>query len=182
MSKQKEQGTGSRLFHKRLAIKTTIQFITIIILFEVAYILLNLLFLIIMGVTNLDQTEAFQAFKPFLIPIMVVVSIAGCSYISYRFMLRPLEHLDEVAEAAQKLAHPTDAPIIKKLFHIFKSGRQLIFLFGIFEIAEAIVTVPIEILFGSFFVNVFAVGNVKTAVIVLRIINAILSGSSIVSC
>ena len=27
-------------------------------------------------------------------------------------MLRPLEHLDEVAEAAQKLAHPTDAPII----------------------------------------------------------------------
>lgn len=112
MSKQKEQGTGSRLFHKRLAIKTTIQFITIIILFEVAYILLNLLFLIIMGATNLDQMEAFQAFKPFLIPIMVVVSIAGCSYISYRFMLRPLEHLDEVAEAAQKLAHPTDAPII----------------------------------------------------------------------
>ena len=55
---------------------------------------------------------------------------------------------------------------IKKLFHIFKSGRQLIFLIGIFEIAEAIVTVPIEILFGSFFVNVFAVGNVKTAVIV----------------
>ena len=40
------------------------------------------------------------------------MSIAGCSYISYRFMLRPLEHLDEVAEAAQKLAHPTDAPII----------------------------------------------------------------------
>ena len=112
MSKQKEQGTGSRLFHKRLAIKTTIQFITIIILFEVAYILLNLLFLIIMGATNLDQTEAFQAFKPFLIPIMVVVAIAGCSYISFRFMLRPLEHLDEVAEAAQKLAHPTDAPII----------------------------------------------------------------------
>ncbi len=34
---------------------------------------------------------------------------------------------------------------IKKLFHIFKSGRQLIFLIGIFEIAEAIVTVPIEI-------------------------------------
>ena len=31
---------------------------------------------------------------------------------------------------------------IKKLFHIFKSGRQLIFLIGIFEIAEAIVTVP----------------------------------------
>lgn len=112
MSKQTENNFASRAFHKRLALKTTVQFITVIVLFEVAYILLNLLFLIIMGATNLDRTEAFQAFKPFLIPIMVIVSIAGCGYISYRFMLRPLEHLDEVAEAAQKLAHPTDAPII----------------------------------------------------------------------
>ena len=112
MSKQTENNFASRAFHKRLALKTTVQFIAVIVLFEVAYILLNLLFLIIMGATSLDQTEAFQAFKPFLIPIMVIVSIAGCGYISYRFMLRPLEHLDEVAEAAQKLAHPTDAPII----------------------------------------------------------------------
>lgn len=112
MNKQTSQETGSRVFHKRLALRTTIQFITVVIIFEVAYILLNLLFLIIMGTTNLDRTEAFQAFKPFMIPIMVVVSIAGCGYISYRFMLRPLEHLDEVAEAAQKLAHPTDAPIM----------------------------------------------------------------------
>lgn len=112
MNKQTSQVTGSRVFHKRLALRTTIQFITVVIIFEVAYILLNLLFLIIMGTTNLDRTEAFQAFKPFMIPIMVVVSIAGCGYISYRFMLQPLEHLDEVAEAAQKLAHPTDAPIM----------------------------------------------------------------------
>ena len=112
LSKQTENNSASRAFHKRLALKTTVQFIAVIVLFEVAYILFNLLFLIIMGATNLDQTEAFQAFKLFLIPIMVIVSIAGCGYISYRFMLRPLEHLDEVAEAAQKLAHPTDAPII----------------------------------------------------------------------
>ena len=112
MNKQRSLETGSRVFHKRLALRTTIQFITVVIIFEVAYILLNLLFLIIMGTTNLDRTEAFQAFKPFMIPIVVVVSIAGCGYISYRFMLRPLEHLDEVAEAAQKLAHPTDAPIM----------------------------------------------------------------------
>ena len=103
MNKQTSQETGSRVFHKRLALKITIQFIVVIIIFEVAYILLNLLFLMIMGATNLDQTEAFQAFKPFMIPIMVVVSIVGCGYISYRFMLRPLEHLDEVAEAAQKI-------------------------------------------------------------------------------
>lgn len=43
---------------------------------------------------------------------MVIVSVLGIGYISYRFMLRPLEYLDEVSEAAQKLAHPTDAPIV----------------------------------------------------------------------
>lgn len=112
MNKRTEKATENITFHKKLAIKTTVQFITVAVIFEVAYILLNLLFLVIMGATSLDQTKAFQAFKPFMIPIMVVVSIAGCGYISYRFMLRPLEHLDEVADAAKKLAHPTDAPII----------------------------------------------------------------------
>lgn len=112
MNKQVKKQTGSRKYHKRVALKTTAQFITIILIFEIAYILLNLLFLMIMGTTNLDKTDWFMAFKPFMIPIMVLVSIIGCSYISYRFMLRPLEYLDEVAEAAQKLAHPTDAPIM----------------------------------------------------------------------
>lgn len=112
MNNCKEKRTESRAFHKRLAVKTTVQYIASLIVFEVAYVLLNMLFLVIMGVSNLDQTKAFQAFKPFMIPMMVVVSIAGCGYISYRFMLRPLKYLDEVAEAAQKLAHPTDAPIM----------------------------------------------------------------------
>lgn len=111
MSKHINQSSESVSFHKRIAVKITAQFLVIAVLFEVAYILLNLLLLIIMGATNLDQTQAFQSFKPFLIPIMVVVSIGGIGYISYRFMLRPLEHLNEVADAAQKLAHPTEAPI-----------------------------------------------------------------------
>ena len=113
LNKRTEKATENITFHKKLAIKTTVQFITVAVIFEVAYILLNLLFLVIMGATSLDQTKAFQAFKPFMIPIMVVVSIAGCGYISYRFMLRPLEHLDEVADAAKKLAHPTDALVTK---------------------------------------------------------------------
>ena len=112
MNRRREKTSESMAFHKKLAIKTTVQFITVAVIFEVGYILLNLLFLIIMGATNLDRTKVFQEFKPFMIPIMVVVSIVGCGYISYRFMLRPLEHLDEVTEAAKKLAQPTDAPII----------------------------------------------------------------------
>ena len=111
MSKTTEKENDSRVMHKRLALKITVQFLALIIVFEVALILLGLLFLIIMGATSLDRTAWFNALKPFMIPLLIIVSIAGCGYISYRFMLRPLEHLDEVAEAAQKLAHPTDAPI-----------------------------------------------------------------------
>ncbi len=98
-------------FHKKLAVKTTIQFLVVAIVYEVAWLLLNLLFLVIMGATNLDTTKAFEAYKPYMIPIMIIVSIIGIMYISYRFMRKPLEYLEEVASAAKKLAHPTDAPI-----------------------------------------------------------------------
>ena len=117
MSKAKD--TESREMHKRLALKITVKFLALVLVFEVALILLGLLFLIIMGATNLDRTVWFEALKPFLIPLLIVLSVAGCGYISYRFMLRPLEHLDEVAEAAKQLAHPTDAPIL--LSHDLKS-------------------------------------------------------------
>jgi len=100
-------------------LKITVQFLALVLIFEVALILLGLLFLVIMGVTNLDRTIWFEALKPFLLPLLIVFSVAGCGYISYRFMLRPLEHLDEVAEAAKQLAHPTDAPIM--LSHDLKS-------------------------------------------------------------
>lgn len=110
MNKEKKSNS-SRDYHDRLAIKITVQFLITVMVFEVALILLHLLFLIIMGATNLDTTEVFIAIKPFFIPWMVILSIIGIGYISYRFMRRPLEYLDEVAEAAEKLAHPTEAPI-----------------------------------------------------------------------
>ena len=115
----KAKNTESREMHKRLALKITVKFLALVLVFEVALILLGLLFLVIMGATNLDRTVWFEALKPFLIPLLIVLSVAGCGYISYRFMLRPLEHLDEVAEAAKQLAHPTDAPIL--LSHDLKS-------------------------------------------------------------
>ena len=42
--------------------------------------------------------------------------------------------------------------------------------------------VPVDVALGSFRVNVLAVGKVETAVIVLGVIGAVGSGSSIVSC
>ena len=43
-------------------------------------------------------------------------------------------------------------------------------------------TVPVDVALGSFWVDVFTVGKVETAVIVLGIIGAVGSGSSVVSC
>ena len=42
--------------------------------------------------------------------------------------------------------------------------------------------VPVDVTFSSFQVNVLAVGKVETAVIVLGVIGAVGSGSSVVSC
>ena len=42
--------------------------------------------------------------------------------------------------------------------------------------------VPVDVAFGSFRVDVFAVGKIETPVIVLGVIGAVASGSSVVSC
>ena len=42
--------------------------------------------------------------------------------------------------------------------------------------------IPADVALGSFRVDVFTVGKVETAVIVLGVIGAVGSGSSIVSC
>ena len=47
---------------------------------------------------------------------------------------------------------------------------------------DAMIAVPVDVTFSSFRVNVLAVGKVETAVIVLGVIGAVGSGSSIVSC
>ena len=103
---RKEAGleSSSRSYHKRIAKKTSVQFIGAVCAFELGYILLNLFFLIIMGITGLDTTFLFNAFKPFMIPVVLIISFIGCSYIAYRFMRKPLEYLDEVSEASKRLA------------------------------------------------------------------------------
>ena len=42
--------------------------------------------------------------------------------------------------------------------------------------------VPVDVAFGSFWVDVLTVGKVETAVIVLGVVSAVGSGSSVVSC
>ena len=47
---------------------------------------------------------------------------------------------------------------------------------------EAVEAVPVDVALGSFRVDVLTVGKVETAVIVLGVIGAVGSGSSVVSC
>ena len=47
---------------------------------------------------------------------------------------------------------------------------------------EAVEAVPVDVALGSFRVDVFTVGKVETAVIVLGVVGAVCSGSSVVSC
>ena len=47
---------------------------------------------------------------------------------------------------------------------------------------EAVEAVPVDVALGSFRVDVLTVSKVETAVIVLGVIGAVASGSSVVSC
>ena len=67
-------------------------------------------------------------------------------------------------------------------FHIRESCRQIIRVGWSKSRAETMEAVPINVALGSFRVNVLAVGKVETAVIVLGVIGAVGSGSSVVSC
>ena len=68
---------------------------------------------------------------------------------------------------------------IEHLLHIAECG-SLFILVGCRT--DAMIAVPVDVTFSSFRVNVLAVGKVETAVIVLGVVSAVCSGSSIVSC
>ena len=76
----------------------------------------TLLVLILVEASGLNQIPAYESIRPVLVILLYVVlfagSLAGCGYLAYRFMLRPLEYLDDVADAAKALAHPDETPII----------------------------------------------------------------------
>ena len=70
---------------------------------------------------------------------------------------------------------------VVELFNFFKSVSQTIHIFGLQGRTDAVITIPINVLLDTFRVDMLAVGNFKTAVIVLWVISAVLSGAAIVS-
>ena len=72
--------------------------------------------------------------------------------------------------------------LVELPFHIRKGRRQIIRVGWSESRTETVEAVPVDVALGSFRVDVFTVGKVETAVIVLWVIGAVCSGSSVVSC
>ena len=70
---------------------------------------------------------------------------------------------------------------VVELFDFFKSVGQTFLTLGLQSRADAVIAIPIDVLLDTFRVDMLAVGNFKTAVIVLWVISAVLSGAAIVS-
>lgn len=71
---------------------------------------------------------------------------------------------------------------VEQFLHFLKSVCKLALDLLLCKGAIAVEAVPIDIVLGSFFVNVFAVAHIKSAVIVLRVVSAMLAGATVVSC
>ena len=69
-----------------------------------------------------------------------------------------------------------------ELFDFFKGVGQTVLTLGMQGRTDAVVAIPIDVLLDTFRVDMLAVGNFKTAVIMLWIVSIVLSGASVVSC
>ena len=72
--------------------------------------------------------------------------------------------------------------LVELPFYIREGRRQIVRVLWVKSRTETVKAVPVDIALGSFRVDVLTVGKVETAVIVLGVVSAVCSGSSIVSC
>ena len=67
-------------------------------------------------------------------------------------------------------------------FYIREGRRQIVRVLWSESRTETVKAVPVDVVLGSFRVDVLTVSKVETAVIVLGVVSAVCSGSSVVSC
>ena len=72
--------------------------------------------------------------------------------------------------------------LVELPFYVREGCRQIVRVLWVKSRTETVEAVPVDVALGSFRVDVLTVGKVETAVIVLGVIGAVGSGSSIVSC
>ena len=74
------------------------------------------------------------------------------------------------------------AALVELPFHIREGRCQIIRVLWVKSQTKSVEAVPVDVTLGAFRVDVLTVGKVETAVIVLWVISAVGSGSSVVSC
>ena len=74
------------------------------------------------------------------------------------------------------------AALVKLSFYLREGRCQIVRVLRIESRTEAVEAVPVDVALGSFRVDVLTVGKIETPVIVLGVIGAVGSGSSVVSC
>ena len=72
--------------------------------------------------------------------------------------------------------------LVELPFYIREGRPQIVRVLWVESRTETVEAVPIDVALGSFRVDVLTVGKVETAVIVLGVVSAVCSGSSVVSC
>ena len=72
--------------------------------------------------------------------------------------------------------------LVELPFYIREGRRQIVRVLWVESRTETVEAIPVDVALGSFRVNVLAVGKVETAVVVLGVVGAVGSGSSVVSC
>ena len=72
--------------------------------------------------------------------------------------------------------------LVELPFYIREGRRQIVRVLWSERRTETVEAVPVNVALGSFRVDVLTVGKVETAVVVLGVVGAVGSGSSIVSC
>ena len=72
--------------------------------------------------------------------------------------------------------------LVELPFYVREGCRQIVRVLWVKSRTETVEAVPVDVALGSFRVDVLTVGKVETAVIVLRVVSAVGSGSSVVSC
>ena len=72
--------------------------------------------------------------------------------------------------------------LVELPFYIREGRRQIVRVLWVESRTETVKAVPVDVALGSFRVDVLTVGKVETAVIVLGVVSAVCSGSSVVSC
>ena len=71
---------------------------------------------------------------------------------------------------------------IKSLLDLLERISDLVFLILILRKVISLIAVPVDILLRTFLIDVVTVGDIELAVIVLRIVSSVFSGSAIVFC